>query len=871
MSNSRVDEFENRLRESGLLKDEQITRALSAGKGDPRYAAKHLVNLGQLTEWQAKSLLAGRSQLKIGSYVLLESLEKNEIGRRFLAIHASLSRKVVLQFLPSDFDAKSDNFRAFIRTANQLSQIDHSNLAHVYDVSAEKGNYFVIQEFVDGMPICEMDLQSLSQDQAIGFIDEMASAVKFLHDMKIEHGTITEKNIWVNSHGQIQILDLIANELRKSVLKENDSELAQSREFGMIDRVGIQGVCGDIMESVFGRNGDTQILGAIVQMPRSAQALDRLVEKTAQWRLEREGGSKVNDYTMEPVESDINPTGFSETQSEPGAAIRPALPARSVGTPNEKSTKLKSKSSDDRRDRRTLIVGGIVFSAVLLTLAGFSTWYLLNAKKAGTELANKENAKTQSTKRIMFEDLPNDSSTVPKTPNASSLKNMEGESKKNTEGESKTIEIQDETKKTVESESQIVEPQATVVLPAVSEPVVQTNDSPAIKSIAQEKEKKDPFKMPLTAGSTVETKNETIAAETNSGGNNSPIRVTPQENAPAASIVSIADLPVAIDLKSSETTSPQTIGKIGIGSLDKLTVELKYSSKYVGKGTNFFELRIANSAPEVWELFYSKRDEEAEFAKVGSFSIVDGALQYAWDAELDDNGNHNYLVNTALFVAQGAEAKTIALRKPVVLDDLKINEKTFSEKGYLGLEWMPASDTVRFEPGELNAEKWPKGSWVNPEQANRQPAAIVFGEPTSEQFCWISIATEIKSRVDFRIDVQARNGNEVFTMKPRTLSEAVAALNLHYEQMVVKSDQAQQAAANAPYGMKTKTKDAAREIRMETESLQAFRLIALEQAGTVEGMVNEPIPYRVVFQFDGQLIELARSSTFSTPLPSLPE
>jgi hypothetical protein len=103
----------------------------------------------------------------------------------------------------------------------------------------------------------------------------------------------------------------------------------------------------------------------------------------------------------------------------------------------------------------------------------------------------------------------------------------------------------------------------------------------------------------------------------------------------------------------------------------------------------------------------------------------------------------------------------------------------------------------------------------------------------------------------------------VISLKPNQLTEGLNALSQQYAALVVTNDQAQAAAENAPYGQKTKTRDYARDIRHKMEEMQKNREKANQQAGTIEGLVNVPIPCRLVLEFDGELIELARSSTFS--------
>ena len=115
--------------------------------------ARELVDRQLLKPWQAKYLLGGRHRLKIGSYVLLNRLERDRLGDRFEALHKQLDRKVDLQIFPAEFSQEDRHFQGFLTQAAESAKLDHPHLTHVFDIDREGGRYFLVVEHVDGRPL----------------------------------------------------------------------------------------------------------------------------------------------------------------------------------------------------------------------------------------------------------------------------------------------------------------------------------------------------------------------------------------------------------------------------------------------------------------------------------------------------------------------------------------------------------------------------------------------------------------------------------------------------------------------------------------------------------------------------------------------
>ncbi|MEQ1904226.1 MAG: protein kinase, partial [Pirellulaceae bacterium] len=278
MPESSVAEFEKNLRMSGAVSDNQLSKIDFTEFSDPRYLAKRLVDQQVLTEWQAKLVLSGRNQMKVGGYLLLDRVERNELGDRYQAKHQSLDRLVELQFLPKEFNRQSPQFEPFIKSARMMTEIDHPNLAHVYDVGEEGSRYYVVQEFVNGEPLSAFDFAAMAPADVIRLIKELASVVRFLHERKILHGSINKDTVFINRGGQCQLNGLITKILQERVLGRHDEFAAKQEalQFGLIDRVAMQSLAGELLEKALGRDADPELLANIVQLGNKPDSLEKI-------------------------------------------------------------------------------------------------------------------------------------------------------------------------------------------------------------------------------------------------------------------------------------------------------------------------------------------------------------------------------------------------------------------------------------------------------------------------------------------------------------------------------------------------------------------------------------------------------------------
>jgi serine/threonine protein kinase len=130
---------------------------------------------------------------KLGPYEILALVGKGGMGEVYRAHDDRLRRDVAIKVSNSQFTER------FTREARTIASLNHTNIAHLYDV----GPNYLVMEYVEGA-----DLKGpLDFADALPIIQQLIDGIEAAHEKNIIHRDLKPANIKVTPDGVVKILD----------------------------------------------------------------------------------------------------------------------------------------------------------------------------------------------------------------------------------------------------------------------------------------------------------------------------------------------------------------------------------------------------------------------------------------------------------------------------------------------------------------------------------------------------------------------------------------------------------------------------------------------------------------------------------------
>jgi tetratricopeptide (TPR) repeat protein len=139
-----------------------------------------------------------------GSYRLISRLGEGAMGDVWRALDLRLEREVALKILK---DADDLRRKALIGEAKLACQLNHPNIAHIYDAGDVEGTPYIAMELVEGHTLRALVGQPMAPEALQELARQAASALSHAHQKGIVHRDIKPENLLLTDEGQLKILD----------------------------------------------------------------------------------------------------------------------------------------------------------------------------------------------------------------------------------------------------------------------------------------------------------------------------------------------------------------------------------------------------------------------------------------------------------------------------------------------------------------------------------------------------------------------------------------------------------------------------------------------------------------------------------------
>lgn len=172
-------------------------------------------------------LLKPGTTLHNNSYRIIQTLGRGGFGVTYLAEQIMTRREVCIkEFFPKDYYKRegdssaitlsSDGFAEamnrfkakFIKEAQTIAALDHPNIIHIHEAFEENGTAYYVMEYIDGESLNDTIKRSgaMAESEAVAYINQVASALEYIHNQQIMHLDVKPGNIMVRSKDNRTIL-----------------------------------------------------------------------------------------------------------------------------------------------------------------------------------------------------------------------------------------------------------------------------------------------------------------------------------------------------------------------------------------------------------------------------------------------------------------------------------------------------------------------------------------------------------------------------------------------------------------------------------------------------------------------------------------
>ena len=144
----------------------------------------------------------------IGRFDIRRSLGSGGMGEIFEAYDTDLQRTVAIKVLASKHIEDETMKQRFLREARMASQLNHPNIAMIYEIGEAAGNPFIVMEYVEGETLADrleggpLDFKEIAE---VG--EQAADALAEAHERGVVHRDIKSANIMITGRGKAKVLD----------------------------------------------------------------------------------------------------------------------------------------------------------------------------------------------------------------------------------------------------------------------------------------------------------------------------------------------------------------------------------------------------------------------------------------------------------------------------------------------------------------------------------------------------------------------------------------------------------------------------------------------------------------------------------------
>ncbi len=144
---------------------------------------------------------------RIGRYTLLEKLGEGGMAIVYNAFDHRIEQNVAIKVILPSHQASQIFLDQFKIEAKALARLSHTNIVKVLDYGEQKGQPFLVMDFMRGGTLKENIKGKIAWHQAASILAPIARALEYIHKQNLIHRDVKPANILIDEHDQPMLSD----------------------------------------------------------------------------------------------------------------------------------------------------------------------------------------------------------------------------------------------------------------------------------------------------------------------------------------------------------------------------------------------------------------------------------------------------------------------------------------------------------------------------------------------------------------------------------------------------------------------------------------------------------------------------------------
>lgn len=148
-------------------------------------------------------------QVLAGRYRVDGRLGEGGMGSVLMCLDLTTKQHVAVKMLGLDLVDKPEFVTRFDREARLLAKLNHPGLVPLIAVDSHEGAPFIVMKLIEGQTLDRLikERKRLSVRQALPLVQQLASALDFLHARGVVHRDLKPANIMVDANDHLTLVD----------------------------------------------------------------------------------------------------------------------------------------------------------------------------------------------------------------------------------------------------------------------------------------------------------------------------------------------------------------------------------------------------------------------------------------------------------------------------------------------------------------------------------------------------------------------------------------------------------------------------------------------------------------------------------------